>query len=438
MFAYYLRLSFASLKRHPALSALMVLAIAIGIGVCMTTLTVHTLMSADPIPWKSDKLFAVRLDSWDPMSPWDEPNEPPPELTWRDATALMQSDVPVRHAAMFKGMFTIQSEDPSFAPYMVEARITHKDFFALFDTPFLYGGGWDGSADKNLEQVVVLGKAANDKLFGGGNSVGRSIKLDEKTFKVIGVLDHWAPLPKFYDVNNGNFDDPEDIYLPWGIAVPFEVRTAGNTNAWKAESIDSFGSFLNSESVWIQFWAELPDAETQARYQTFLDSYVGEQKKLGRFPRPLNNRLSDVNQFMQERQVVGEDNRVLLGLSFLFLAVCLINMVGLLLAKFLGKAPELALRRALGASQWQIVQLNLVEVGLVGLMGGALGLGLAFGGLEMLKALYGDTENLRLYSLNIPLALQAIAISLLASLLAGLYPALKAGRLAPASLLKTQ
>ena len=443
MFRYYLQLALKSLKRNPVLSALMVMAIAIGIGACMTTLTVYSLMAADPIPQKSDRLHAVRLDSWDPNRPWDEPNEPPPELTYRDAMALMRSDIPTAHAAMYKGAFALQPDDKSIPAYLVFARITFKDFFSLFDVPFQYGNGWDSSADTSLSQVVVLGKAANDRLFGGADSVGKTVRLNDKAFKVIGVLADWNPTPKFYDVNNGAFDDAEDIYLPFGVALPLQVRSAGNTNGWKPENIDTIESFLNSELVWIQFWAQLDGSDTEspaeqkARYQSFLDSYVMEQKKLGRFERPLNNRLSDVNQFMSEREVVGEDNRVLVGLSFLFLAVCLINMIGLLLAKFLGRAPELALRRALGASQWQVLQLNLVEVSLIGVIGGLLGLLFAWLGLIAVRALYGDGYG-ALTSLNGTLAAQALLIAIAASILAGLYPALRVGRMVPAGLLKTQ
>lgn len=437
MFNYYLQLALKSLRRNPILSALMVLAIAIGIGACMTTLTVYSLMAADPIPQKSEQLFSVRLDSWDPNSPWDEPNEPPPELTYRDAMALMRSDIPSQQAAMYKGAFALQPDDKSVPAYLVMGRITFKDFFGLFDVPFLYGNGWDSSADTSLNQVVVLSKKTNDRLFGGDNSVGKTVRLNDKAFKVIGVLSDWNPTPKFYDVNNGAFNDAEDVYLPFGIALPLQVRTAGNTNGWKPEDIDSIESFLNSELVWIQFWAQLDTAEQKARYQSFLDSYVMEQKKLGRFQRPLNNRLSDVNQFMAEREVVGEDNRVLVGLSFLFLTVCLINMIGLLLAKFLGRAPELALRRALGASQWQVMQLNLVEVALIGVLGGLLGLLFAWFGLIAVRALYGDGYG-ALTSLNAGLAGQALLIAIAASLLAGLYPAVRVGRIAPAGLLKTQ
>lgn len=62
MFGYYFSLALRSFKRNKALTFLMVLAIALGIGASMTTLTVFYVLSGDPIPQKSDKLFYPRID----------------------------------------------------------------------------------------------------------------------------------------------------------------------------------------------------------------------------------------------------------------------------------------------------------------------------------------------------------------------------------------
>lgn len=436
MLAHNLFLAWKSLRKNPVLSALMIGAIGLGIGVCMTTLTVYTLMSNNPIPQKSDALYAVQLDSWDPNEGWGDEGRPPPQLTWRDAQALLKSDIPKRQAAMFVSGFGVQQPDEKLPPFLAEARITSSEFFPMFDVPFEYGGGWAKDADSAPQQVVVLSRKTNDKVFGGADSVGRTIKLDKRDYRVVGVLADWHPTPKFYDPNNNNFGEPEAVYVPLGLAESLQLPSFGNTQGWKNEEINSYQDRLNSELVWLQYWAELPDAASRDRYQAFIDQYVQEQKKLGRYPRPLNNRLSPVMEWLKIREVVTEDARVLLGLSFLFLAVCLLNIVGLLLAKFLGKSSELALRRALGATRWQLMQKNLVEVALIGLFGGALGVLLAFGGLLGVKQLYEDYE--RLVQLNGPLLLIALGIALASSLAAGIYPAWRAARISPAGLLKTQ
>ncbi len=64
-----LRLALGSFGRNPGLTALMVLAIALGIAVCIMTLTVFHAMSGNPIWWKNDRLYAVTMDNWDPEPP---------------------------------------------------------------------------------------------------------------------------------------------------------------------------------------------------------------------------------------------------------------------------------------------------------------------------------------------------------------------------------
>ena len=62
MFGYYFDLALRSFRRNKVLTALMVLAIALGIGASMTTLTVFHILSGDPIPEKSSVLFYPQLD----------------------------------------------------------------------------------------------------------------------------------------------------------------------------------------------------------------------------------------------------------------------------------------------------------------------------------------------------------------------------------------
>ena len=134
-------------------------------------------------------------------------------------------------------------------------------------------------------------------------------------------------------------------------------------------------------------------------------------------------------------EVVRDDNRVLIRLSFLFLLVCVLNTVGLLMAKFMGKSNEVALRRAMGASRRDVFQQNLVEVGLIGVLGGLAGTGLAWLGLRAVENLYRGYEHL--VSLDATMLLTAIAVATGFAILAGMYPVWRVSRLAPSRLLKT-
>ena len=172
------------------------------------------------------------------------------------------------------------------------------------------------------------------------------------------------------------------------------------------------------------------------QYQSFIDNYVREQKKLGRFERPLNNHLRKPDEWLRVNEVVRDDNRVLVGLSFMFLAVCLLNMIGLLLAKVLGSAPVVGLRRALGASRSEIFHQYLVEVGVIGIGGGVVGIVIAALGLLAVRNLHDNYEALT--QLDVPMVLISLAIAVVSGLVAGLYPTWRICRTQPATYLKTQ
>ena len=445
MFGYYLELALRNLKRNPGLTALMIGAVALGIAVCVMTLTMYRAMSGNPIWWKNDVLYAVTMDFWDPERAYfdDKQSLPPEQLTYRDAVAVYRSDIPARKVIMHKAVGILSIDGADMKPERYTTRVTTKDFFAMFDVPFQYGGTWSDAADWGPEPVMVISRKVNERLFGGENSVGKRVRWDDNEFRIIGVRDNWLPLPAFYDVNNGPLEESEDVYIPFGWNAALELASAGNMNGWKPEDLKTYQDILGSENTWVQMWVELPDAAARDRFQVFIDNYAIDQKKGGRYLRPLNNRLTRPDQWLVDNDVVSNDNRVLVGLAFAFLAVCLLNTVGLLLAKFLNGASITGVRRALGASRKQVFYQHLVEVGVISSIGAALGL--VLGGLLLmgLRALYttdvndaGGTQALA--HVDLTSVVTALALAFFATLAAGLYPAWRIGRIPPASYLKAQ
>jgi len=439
MFAYYLRLGALSIRSNPALSALMVAAIAIGIGACMTIVTIYYIMNGNPIPEKSAHLFHVRVDSWDPNEAYDEPNEPPEQLTYIDATTLYAAQRAVRQVISFRSSRVIQPEGDESLPFQRSTRATTNDFFAMFNVPFRYGAPWDRSADDALEHVVVIDDRLNAQLFGGENSVGRMLMLNGVPWRIVGVLAPWEPVPLFYDLNNNEYSNPSQVFLPFSVAVAEEHDRDGNTNCWKPIGDGGMSAFLASECVWIQMWVELPNDGARQDYLQFLDAYVAEQKLLGRFPRELNNRLDDVESWMTYNEVVDDDVSVLLGLAILFLIVCLLNTIGLLLAKVLRRAKDISLRRALGASKVSLFAQYIVEAGMIGFAGGLLGIVLTWLGLRGIENLFSAYDFMsKLVRMDWVMVLAAVCLAVLSALAAALYPTWRASNVTPASQLRIQ
>ena len=245
MFGYYLQNATRSMRRNPALTTLVVMAIAMGIGVSITMTTVFTIMSGNPIPERSDELFAVQLDSWNPLRPFDS-ERAPHQLTWKDANALLEAGAADRQVGMFEAQLIVQPEGEAGLPFEVSARVTSSDFFPMFQPPFQYGSGWSRIQESNAAQVIVLTQAINDRLFGGENSVGRELVINERRFTVVGVLETWEPTPRFYDVINSGLSDVNEVFIPLSLTPVMEIRSAGSDWGWKSEPIRTFGDWSSS------------------------------------------------------------------------------------------------------------------------------------------------------------------------------------------------
>jgi putative ABC transport system permease protein len=437
MFGYYLKLALHSFKRNKVLTALMVLAIALGIGASMTTLTVFHILSGDPLPGHSGVLFYPQLapEKMDGYVAGEEPNE---QMTRFDAEALLREKRGDRQAMMTGGGVAIEPQRAGMSPMLIDARYNTADMFPMFAMPFLYGNGWSTADDAGHARVVVITKALNEKLFGGTNSVGKNVRIDKNDFRVSGVLDTWRPTPKFYDMNGRNgFGESEQAFLPFSTSRDLKMGRNGNMNCWDDSGTDPEGETgVNAPCAWIQYWVQLDTPEKAAAYKQYLTNYSNQQHAAGRFERPANVRLRGLMEWLDFKKVVPGDVRLQVWLALGFLLVCLLNTVGLLLAKFLRRSGELGVRRALGASRKTIFLQCLVEAGAIGLAGGIVGLALAWLGLWAVRQ--QPTDYADLAHLDPSMLLATFVLALVTSLLAGLLPAWSAMQASPAMQLKSQ
>ncbi len=439
MFSYYFTLGLRSLRRNPMLTALMVVTLAVGVAASMATFTVLYVMSGDPIPHKSDRLFVPRLDNA-PLNGYAAGDEPSDQMTYQDASNLLASGQGLRRTAVYGVTSGIESGRPDLPPFLVQGVAPTRDFFAMFEAPFLYGSAWDAAAETSKADVVVLNRELSEKLFGKSNPVGKSIRMEDAEWRVVGVIDTWNPLPRYYRLINGNggsFTGSDQIFIPFQTAVRHEMGNSGNNNcSGEGPSEPGWSGWLKSECDWIQFWFEGKTAADQSQLKEFIGAYVTEQKKLGRFPRPVNVRMENVMEWMEHLGVVSKDTKLSSWLAFGFLLVCLVNTVGLLLAKFSARAGEVGVRRALGATKPEIFHQFLIEAGVIGVVGGLLGLILSFGGLWLISL--QSEEMATVAKMDWPMLATTLSLSIVASLLAGLLPTWRACQVTPALQLKTQ
>lgn len=440
MLGYHLKTAVTSLRRTPVLTAVLIGAIALGICVSTTFIALRHVFEKDPLPGKSKTMFYVRLDSWDPARAYvaEDPKSLPPQLTYRDMRALMQSKIPVRQTGMYQSRFFVFPPNAKARPFATNVRLVFSDFFPMFDIPFRYGSGWTKAADAKPDPVVVIDQPTSEKLFGTANSVGRAFRIGDRTFKVIGVIGDWKPAFRYYDYTQGP-TRVEGIFMPFNFTEPMKIGTSGDSDGWK-DSGTTFESFLASETTWIQFWAELPDRAKQDAYRQYVENYVRDQKVHGRFPRPLHTEVTSMPDLAQEVGVVPKTVKAMSVVSVLFLAVCSLNLVGLLLGKFLARIPEVSVRRALGASKVQVFWQHVVECELIGVVGGTAGMLLSIATLGVIAKVLQQSNGTSVSGVSLDMEMVAVSIflSLVAGLVAGIYPSWRICSVAPAMQLKLQ
>ena len=437
MWNYYFKLGLMSLRRNPFLTALMVLILGFGVGASMTAYTVMHVLGGDPIPHKSGKMFVPQFDTQgaDNFQPGDEPDL---QLTYLDADAMLRAGKGDNRSAVY-GITPIVDIGRKDLPPSAEAGLAMtRGFFDMFELPFRFGGPWNAAEDDAGGFVVVIGRKLSEKLFGDEDPTGRSIKLADRDYRIVGVLDHWRPVPRYYRLLSGSSpSESEQVMLPFRNAIAREWRNDGWTNCnGEGANEPGYAGFLKQECNWIQYWVQLDSASAVAEYRDYLVAHIAEQRKLGRFKRPDNYRLRDVREWLVHNEVVDADTRLQTYLALGFLLVCIANVVGLLLAKFTARGGEIGVRRALGATRGNIISQYLAETVVIGLAGGVLGLMLSYVGL--LAVDHYSFESAGIARHDPWMVAATVAVAVISAVLAGLLPTWRAALQVPALQLKSQ
>lgn len=435
MFGYYLGLAWRSLRRHWVLAGLMVIAIALGIGASITMLTVLHNMAGNPLPGKSAVLFHPQIDPR-PLNLPGASRQPPDDLTYTDAVNLYHLGLAPKRVLTSANWLPTRKDAPHRPLQMVTVRAATADFFSMFNVPFLYGSPWSTQKADGHVHEVVLTRRLNNKLFGGANSVGKQLVIATQVFRVAGVIGKWNPQPHFYDLDQGPYGPSRELFMPFftWLNLPQDYGY-GPMQCWGDNPRAGLHDPKAPQCTWVQFWVQLDTPAQVAAYHQALVHYSLEQKKLGRFQRAPNVRLHNLVGWLNYKQVIPSVVRMQTWIAFAVLLICMVNTVGLLVAKFVRKSGEIGVRRALGASRRSIFWQCLIEAGLVGLAGGLIGLPLTWLGLWIVRqqpVSFAASTHLDVSMLGV-----AIALAVVATLAAGIWPAWRAAHVAPALQVKS-
>jgi putative ABC transport system permease protein len=252
--------------------------------------------------------------------------------------------------------------------------------------------------------LCVLGAGAKDSLFGASPAVGEYIKLDEQWFRVIGVAS--PQLAVQGDVPGAPSEDQNNlIYAPLN-SVLFRVADSQN---WYHDEID--GIYLRLVSA----------DESSSKAQIVRGILNSSHHDTGDF-----SVIVPAELLAERRRTEQLFNTVMVAIASISLLVGGIGIMNIMLAAILERTREIGVRRAVGATQKDIIRQFVIEAVLISFAGGLLGIVLGFAMSEMIAWFAGWSTVVTLASI-----LLAFVVSISVGLAFGIYPAVKAARLDP-------
>jgi putative ABC transport system permease protein len=433
MWGYYVAMALRSSARSKALTVLVIVLLAFGVSACMVSYAVFRATTSDPLPGRSAQLYVPQIDNVGPSYNYE--GEPYETLSYMDAMALWHAHKASRQTLLYPTKWQVESDNPSVPAMTKTGDAVTADFFSMFDVPFRFGGGWTASDDAQHATIAVISRRLNEALFGGQNSVGHEIRLDGQLFRIGGVLEDWNPRPRFFDVGDdvSPFDDVGDIYIPFTRATDMKKDSTFITCPANSYAFDesNWDAYLHSECDRIVAWVELATSADADHYREYLRNYAAEQQRLGRFSWPPNIRLRNMTDWLAYAAGAPRVASLSMLVSASFLLIVLVNVVGLMLARFMRRAPEIGIRRALGASRATIYRQFLVEAASMGAVGGLLGVALTLLGVWGAGALFEPTIARLVHADTLLIAL-TVLLAIAATVVSALYPTWRAAQTQPA------
>jgi putative ABC transport system permease protein len=389
------------LFKNPGFTITAILTLALGIGANTAIFSVVNAVLLRPLPYvEPQRLVSIY-----------ETNKQKAEL---------------RSAFSYPDFFDLRSQNSSFeqiasyyessvtlsgieTPLNLQAIVTSADLFTVLKANPLLGRGFTADEEKpGGTFAAVISYTLWQKQFGADpNIIGRSLKLNDRLYNIIGVM----PAGFQYPIAA----DPADLWITLAvdaIRTPDDAPVTENRGSHHFQVIGRLKPGVPIEQA---------NADVETIAAKLEQQYPKENTYRGMKVYPFHEDL--VSDY-------GSALWIILGAVGCVLLIACANVANLLLARATVRHREIAIRAALGASRWQIIRQLLTESILLSFGGGVLGLLLAWWGTEALIHLIPD-DLPRLSEINLDWWVLGFtfAISFITGILFGLAPALQAAKI---------